>query len=163
MYRVLIFFTLLLTWLVMSGIFDAFHIGLGVISCGLVTWWSSDFMFPDRSMSSHHRLTQALRIPGYIAWLLWRIVVANWHVLKLALSPRLKENLDPQMVKFRTGLESEFEKYVFAQSITLTPGTVTVRIEGDEFLVHAISKESAEGLMGPMAERVRYTFGDHGR
>ena len=59
---------------------------------------------------------------------------------------------------FKSGLASDFEKFVLAQSITLTPGTVTLKIEGDEFLIHAISEEAAQGLTGPMAERVRKLF-----
>ena len=160
MYRAIIFISLFATWLVLSGLFDVFHMGLGVISCALVAWWSSDFMFPDRSMGGRARLIQALRVPVYLAWLLWQIIIANLHVLKLAFSPRLREELEPQLVRFRSGLKSDFEKYILAQSITLTPGTVTLEIDGDEFLIHAISSEAAEGLMGAMAEKVRHTFGD---
>lgn len=158
MYRALIFAILLAIWLVLSGLFDGFHIGLGIISCALVTWWSSDMLFEDRSIDMRGRVRQALRVPGYLAWLTWQIVVANVHVLRLALSPRLAEQVDPQLVRFRSGLKSDFENFVLAQSITLTPGTVTMAIDGDEFLVHAISREAADGLAGPMAERVRRVF-----
>jgi multicomponent Na+:H+ antiporter subunit E len=158
MYRVLIFAILFVTWLVFSGLFDAFHIPLGVISCALVTWWSSEFMFEDRSVSPRDRLRQIIRIPGYLAWLFGQIVVANLHVLRLSLSPKMRELIEPQIVRFKSGLRSDFEKFVLAQSITLTPGTVTLRIVGDEFLVHAISEEAADGLRGPMAERVRRLF-----
>jgi multicomponent Na+:H+ antiporter subunit E len=70
----------------------------------------------------------------------------------------MREEIQPQIVRFRSGLKSDFEKYVLAQSITLTPGTVTLKIDGDIFLVHAISDAAAEGLMGSMADRVRYVF-----
>ncbi len=70
----------------------------------------------------------------------------------------MREEIQPQIVRFRSGLKSDFEKYVLAQSITLTPGTVTLKIDGDVFLVHAISDAAAKGLMGSMADRVRYVF-----
>jgi multicomponent Na+:H+ antiporter subunit E len=158
MYRAFIFANLFAVWLVLSGLFDSFHIPLGVISCALVTWWSSDMLFADRSIRIQDRLRQTARVPGYALWLTWQIVVANFHVLKLALSPRLQLELEPQLVRFRSGLKSDFEKFVLAQSITLTPGTVTMEINGDEFIVHAISGEAAEGLTGPMAERVKRLF-----
>jgi multicomponent Na+:H+ antiporter subunit E len=85
-------------------------------------------------------------------------VLANIHVLRISFSPRVKEQIQPQLVRFRSGLKSDFEKYVLAQSITLTPGTVTLQIDGDVFLVHAISDVAAKGLMGSMVDRVRHVF-----
>ena len=158
MYRAFIFLILFAAWLVLSGLFDAFHVSLGLVSCALVTWWSSDYWFGDRSIGLADRVGQATRLPGYLAWLSWQIILANIHVFKLSLSPRMRELIEPQIVCFRSGLRSDFEKFVLAQSITLTPGTVTLRIEDDLFTVHAISEEAAESLKGEMAERVRRTF-----
>lgn len=160
MYRVLSFSVLLVTWLVLSGLIDWFHVSLGVISCALVTWWSSDMLFSDRSIAPRARLLQFCRMPGYLLWLLGQIVLANLHVLRLAFSPRLREEIEPQLVRFSSGLSTDFQKFVLAQSITLTPGTVTLKIEGDEFVVHAISDSAARGLTGPMTERVRHVFCD---
>ena len=158
MYRTLIFSLLLITWIILSGFLDAFHVGLGVLSCFLVTWLSSDLLFSNRSLRVDNRLKQACRLPLYLLWLLWQIVLANIHVLRISFSPRMREQIQPQIVRFRSGLKSDFEKYVLAQSITLTPGTVTLQIEGDVFLVHAISDVAAKGLMGSMADRVRHVF-----
>jgi multicomponent Na+:H+ antiporter subunit E len=160
MYRALIFSLLVITWIILSGIIDPFHVGLGILSCVLVTWLSSDLLFSDRSLSFYSRLKQASRVPLYLSWLLWQIVLANIHVLKISFSPRVREQIQPQLVRFRSGLKSDFEKYVLAQSITLTPGTVTLQIEGDVFLVHAISDVAAKGLMGSMADRVRHIFSE---
>ncbi len=158
MYRAITFIILLVTWLTFSGLFDPFHITLGVIACTLVTWWSSDLLFEDRSIGLADRVRQAGRIPGYLLWLFGQIVVANLHVLRIALSPDIAANIQPQIVRFRSGLRTDFEKFVLAQSITLTPGTVTLRIEGDVFTVHAISQDAADGLAGTMTERVRRVF-----
>jgi len=158
MYRILIFSLLLITWVILSGLLDEFHIGLGILSCFLVTWLSSGLLFNDRSLSFHSRLRQAFRVFFYLSWLLWQIVLANIHVLRISFSTRVRERIQPQLVRFRSGLKSDFEKYVLAQSITLTPGTVTLKIDDDVFLVHAISDVAAEGLMGSMADRVRHVF-----
>ena len=158
MYRILIFSLLLITWVILSGLLDEFHIGLGILSCFLVTWLSSGLLFNDRSWSFHSRLRQAFRLFFYLSWLLWQIVLANIHVLRISFSTRVRERIQPQLVRFRSGLKSDFEKYVLAQSITLTPGTVTLKIDDDVFLVHAISDVAAEGLMGSMADRVRHVF-----
>ena len=152
MYRILIFSLLLITWVILSGLLDEFHIGLGILSCFLVTWLSSGLLFNDRSLSFHSRLRQAFRLFFYLSWLLWQIVLANIHVLRISFSTRVRERIQPQLVRFRSGLKSDFEKYVLAQSITLTPGTVTLKIDDDVFLVHAISDVAAEGLMGSMVD-----------
>ena len=112
MYRILIFSLLLITWVILSGLLDEFHIGLGILSCFLVTWLSSGLLFNDRSLSFHSRLRQAFRLFFYLSWLLWQIVLANIHVLRISFSTRVRERIQPQLVRFRSGLKSDFEKYV---------------------------------------------------
>lgn len=160
MYRALVFLLLLITWIVLSGLIDPFHIGLGVISSALVAWLSSDLLFEDRSAKSIHRLKQLARLPGYLIWLLWQIVLANIHVLRISFSPKINDQIQPQIVRFRSGLETDFENYVLAQSITLTPGTVTLDIDKDVFTVHAISDHAAKGLVSSMAQRVKNVFAE---
>ena len=65
MYSLLIFLILLVNWVVFSGIFDLFHLTLGVICCAVVTWMSSDLLFEDRSRTFGERCKEALRLPGY--------------------------------------------------------------------------------------------------
>ena len=160
MYRALVFLLLLLTWIVLSGLIDPFHIGLGVISSALVAWLSSDFLFENRSAKLIYRLKQLVRFPGYLIWLLWQIVLANIHVLRISFSSKVNDQIQPQIVRFRSGLETDFEKYVLAQSITLTPGTVTLDIDKDMFTVHAISDHAAKGLVSSMAQRVKNVFAE---
>ena len=158
MYQVLVFFLLLLTWVIFSGLIDPFHLSLGVISCLLVTWMSSSMLFANRADGIGIRARQAIMLLGYLLWLLWQIVLANVHILKLALNPAGLEEVRPRVVRFRTGLRTDFGKFVLAQSITLTPGTVTIKIIGDEFVIHAISKFAADGLDGAMEARIAAIF-----
>ena len=116
-------------------------------------------LFSDRAKNLGARLGEFHRGAGYIVWLIWQIVLANLHLLKLALSPGLRE-VDPMVIRFKTGLRSDFSKFLLAQSITLTPGTVTVKIAGDEFVVHAISRVTADGLNGSMERRIGAIFGE---
>jgi multicomponent Na+:H+ antiporter subunit E len=160
MYRFLIFVLLMLAWLVFSGMFDAFHLGLGLLSAGFVTWISSDMLFAHRDRPMRARAAEAMRAPSYMAWLLWQIFLASIDVLKLALSPLGSREVAPRIVRYRsTLLKTDYEKFVFAQSITLAPGTVTIRVEGDEFLVHAISEAAAAGLDGAMERRIAEVYG----
>lgn len=158
MYRLLIFSLLLVFWVILSGHFDAFHLSMGVLCAGIVTWLSSDMYFENRSKGAQVRVEEVCRAFGYAFWLLGQIVLANIQILKLALSPGGMEEVSPRVVRFKTKLRSDFAKYVLAQSITLTPGTVTVKIVGDEFVVHAISKAAADSLDGSMEDRIAHIF-----
>jgi multicomponent Na+:H+ antiporter subunit E len=81
---------------------------------------------------------------NYLFNLVIDIVRANINVAKIVLSPRMP--ISPGMVRYRTKLKSDVGKVMLATSITLTPGTLTVDVEGDEFLVHVLTKENALGL-----------------
>ena len=87
------------------------------------------------------------RIPLYLAYLavlLTEIVSANLSAAKLILSRR--EAVEPVIVRFKTSLKSEVSKVVLANSITLTPGTITVSLVEDELVVHCLDKSLAEGM-----------------
>ena len=159
-YRLFIFTLLMAIWLVFSGLFDPFHITLGVISAGFVTWLSSDLLFANRGVSPGLRLTQGCRLAAYLGWLLWQVVLSNLNILKLALSPSGLKQVKPRIVRFTTDLESDFEKFLLANSITLTPGTITVKILGNDYYVHAISEHAAQGLDGEMERRIAAIFAD---
>ena len=158
MYSVLVFILLMVNWVIFSGLLDAFHLTLGIISCFIVTRLSADLVFENRAMSMGQRLVQAWRLAGYLLWLFWQVILANAHVLKLALTLRGGEEIKPRMVRFQSKLKTGFGKFALANSITLTPGTVTVRIDGDIFVIHAISRFAAEGLDGDMEARVARVF-----
>jgi multicomponent Na+:H+ antiporter subunit E len=152
------------TWILMSGKFDLFHLALGVISCVIVALSTSGLLFADRHKRITRRLAEALRFISYCIWLMYQIVLANFHVIGLAISPRrMERDLDPNIFNFKTRLESDFARFILANSITLTPGTVTIRIEGDVFYVHAISRHAMGDFtqsetMSEMERRVAWVF-----
>jgi len=138
-------------WLVLSGKFDSLHVGMGVLCSSLVAYWCADLLFQDKAATLGGRV-------GYMGWLLGQVILANLHVFRVALSPRMNELLSPQMVEFDSTLEKELSKFILANSITLTPGTVTVRVEGSRFLVHALTDSAARGLPGAMEKRIAKIF-----
>ncbi len=157
--RLIIFAVLFCLWIILSGKFDPFHMGLGVISCGLVTLFTGDLLFPELSGKDLFRTW--VGFARYIPWLLYQIFLANLYILYLVFHPRMMELIEPQIIKFQSKLHKEFALVTFANSITLTPGTITVYVSVDgDFQVHAIDKKSAEALPGDMEGRVGRAFGE---
>lgn len=148
-------------WVVFSGRFDAFHLSLGVISCAAVALASGDLLFPTIP-SLGMLFKEWVRFIGYIPWLIYEIFKANLHLLYLSFHPRLLDVIDPHMIRFKSKLTSEVALVTFANSITLTPGTITARLSADgDFLVHAIDTHSGEGLPGTMEEMVGRVFDEN--
>lgn len=157
-YRIFVFVLLMVIWVVLSGFFDAFHLSLGVISCAIVVWLSSDLLFENRHQRLNIRIKQAFRLFAYSIWMIGQIILSNIYVLKLALGST--EKLEPQIVRYKCSLNTDFQRFLLANSITLTPGTVTIKIIGDTYYVHAISDETANGLDGTMERRIKKVFAD---
>lgn len=80
----------------------------------------------------------------YVVVLIIEILKANGQVFYFITTPRYQ--VEPQIVHFTSNLKTEFARVVLANSITLTPGTITVGLEGQEFYVHCLDKELAEGM-----------------
>ena len=155
----LAFIILFVIWLLLSGKFDLFHISLGIISCSLVSFFSSDLLFPSLKLKGLPILW--LRFIKYIPWLLYQIFLANIHVLYLTFHPRMMELIDPRIIKFKSRLKSDMSLVTFANSITLTPGTITVNVSIDgDFKVHAIDRASGDPLPGEMEKQIGKAFGE---
>lgn len=151
------FFIMFGVWIVLSGKFDPFHLSLGIISCAIVAYLSSDLLRP----SMRGLLIMLVRWVPYLMWLMKEIFKANLHVTYLVFHPRMMDLIDPGIVKFRSKLEGDLALVTFANSITLTPGTITVNVSPDgDFKVHAIDKASGEPLPGEMEARVAKAFGE---
>lgn len=150
MKRLLTFSVLLVFWIMLSGMFTPVMLALGVLSCLLVTFMSADLLFGPGLA----RTTAILGMLRYLPWLLWQVIIANLQVTYIVLHPRMLELIDPQLIRFRTRLRHPFSRVTFAQAITLTPGTVTVSIQDDEFTVFALTDSAARSLPGEMERRV---------
>jgi len=155
----LTFIIMLGIWVLLSGKFDPFHMSLGLISCGIVSFLSSDLLFASPKIRG--LLRQWGRFIRYLPWLMLEIIKANLHVTYLVFHPRMMELIDPRIVKFRSKLKSDLALVTFANSITLTPGTITVYVSIDgDFKVHAIDKASGDPLPGAMEANIAKAFGE---
>lgn len=154
--RFLILFAL---WVLLSGMLDAFHLSLGVISSAFIVWLSYDF-FPSE-LDRCWRPSSILAIIIFISWLMVEIIKANVAMLRLVFRKDIKAHIEPDIVYLQTRLRNPVALTIFANSITLTPGTISVTINGKgEFSVHTIDRESAENLPGEMERKIGRIFGE---
>ncbi len=151
------FLILFALWIVFSGRFDGFHLTMGLISSALVAAISGDLMFTSRKPSGIFGLW--LRMAGYIPWLIVQIFLANLHVMVLVFHPKMMDLINPKIIKFDSHLNSDYARMLFANSITLTPGTITVDVTAlGRFSVHCIDDPSGQALPGKMAEKIAAVF-----
>jgi len=141
---------LFVTWLLLSGFFEPLLITFGVATCVTVVWIARRMDLVDHE---GHPIHLGPRIIVYWLWLIGEIIKSNIDVAKRIIDPRLP--IQPTLFWTKTSQQSELGQVIYANSITLTPGTVSVRVVGDSILVHALSAESAAGVaQGDMDRRV---------
>ncbi|QID18975.1 Na+/H+ antiporter subunit E [Nitrogeniibacter mangrovi] len=142
--------TLFAFWLVMSGYFTAFLLTMGVASAIAITAFAHRMDVVDREGHPMHLTASAFT---YWPWLVKEIIKAAWDVSKIILDPKLP--ISPTLVRVKMSQKSNVGQVTYANSITLTPGTISVAVEGDEILVHALTRDGADSLVeGDMDRRV---------
>ena len=133
----------LAAWIIFNGNITLEIFIFGVVIAAVMLAFMCNFM--DYSLKKELNVyKKSIWFFAYIALLIREIVKAN-----LAIIPRIltiEEEMDPVIVKFRTSLKSEFTRMLLANSITLTPGTITVSMEEDEYTIHCLDTSLAEGL-----------------
>lgn len=154
------FVLMFVTWIILSGRFDPLLIGLGCFSSFLVAFFFHNLIFTSTRLQYKH-LRIFFRFCKYIPWLMIEITKANFHMLYIIFHPRMIDQIDPHLFDFQVGLNSDISITTLANSITLTPGTITVTANADgRFRVHAIDKSSAETLPGIMGKKVADVYGE---
>lgn len=144
------FLVLYLFWLVLSGHFTAFLLTAGAACAAAVVWFAQRMDVID---AEGHPVQLGWRILAYWAWLSKEIVKSAWDVSRIIVDPRLP--ISPSLVRFRPSQKTTVGLVIHANSITLTPGTISIEAEQGEFLVHALTRAGAEGLTsGEMDRRV---------
>lgn len=142
-------------WLVISASLAPADLLLGAVLSTLLGAWSARYLWA----SDAPRLTprQLLALLHYLAGLGGRVFLAALHVAGLVVNPRLP--IRPHMVVCQTRLQRRASRVAFALSVTLTPGTLTVDLDGDAFLVHCLDDLSAKRLLqGDLERRVAAVF-----
>lgn len=127
-------------WLALSGHYTPLFILFGLGTCTLAVYVANRMDILDQESFPLH-LTWGLVM--YIPWLTWEIFKSNLVVARIIWSPALP--IDPSMVHFRSSQRSDLGRFIYANSITLTPGTITTGIDGTDFEVHALTHRAVDG------------------
>jgi len=149
-------------WLALSGRTDALFIVTGAVTAVAVTAVTSRItracLRPDADHVRIRRLPLATgRAVAFVCWMAGRILVASVQLARIVLSRDMP--LDPCSVRFRTELRSPLARTVLTNSISLVPGTLTVDIEDQEILVHALSPDQISDLVtGRLQNKVAHIF-----
>jgi multicomponent Na+:H+ antiporter subunit E len=130
-------------WLLLSGIFEPFLIGAGLACAIAVAALARRMDVIDHEGQPLHL---GLAAVSYWPWLAKEIVKSGWDVSRRVLDPRLP--ISPTVVRIKPSQRTVVGLATHANSITLTPGTVTMDVARGEFLVHALTREGAEGAAG---------------
>ena len=150
----LLFVFYFVIWLLLSGHYDPLLLTLGVLSCltCLYVTWKAKFI--DEEGLPLHLL---IRLPIYTLWLFKEIIKANIDTAKIIII----NNPDPQNFRVKSSQKTEAGKVTYANSITLTPGTVSTVLDGDILEVHALSSDMADDVKsGAMDKKVSWLEGN---
>jgi len=142
-------FSLFAFWLLLSGIYTPFLVVAGVISALAIALLSRRMGLADEEAHPIHLAWGA--VFSYWPWLVWEIIKSSWDVTKRILSPGLP--ISPTVVEFSPSQKTTAALVTHANSITLTPGTITIEAEPGRFLVHALTIEGAAGLADSEMDR----------
>ncbi len=154
------FLSLMIFWLIMSGkTDDPLYISFGVLSVVITMAFNhklKNHHFFENEMDNLSELRFAKAIT-YVFWILKEILLAGFHVASVIIDPR--KRVETYILKFRVDLPSANAKMILGNSITLTPGTLTIDIVGDEFTVHALTPASYKSITSDtMPKRVLGLF-----
>ena len=137
-------------WMLLSGHFAPFLLAMGVLSAIAVAMLGRRMDLVDHE---GHPIQLSWRLIFYWPWLFKEIALSAWSVSCVILNPRLP--ISPTLVRAKTSQKTAVGLVTYANSITLTPGTISVDVSRGEILVHALTREAADGLLeGEMDRRV---------
>lgn len=143
---------LLFAWLVWSGLYKPLLLTLGFLSCLLCVYLANRMGF-FRRLAIVRIMAQ---LPGYWVWLLKEVVASSWDVARTILHPRMP--ISPTVVEIDTGTDNQAIQVILANSITLSPGTVTLDLHKGKLKVHCLTRAGAEALLAGEAQRRALTL-----
>ena len=147
---ILVSILLVAAWLLWSGLYKPLLLALGAFSCALTVFIARRMGFFDTDVFAFR---YNLKLFGFWAWLAREIVKSSWYVARIVLAPKLR--IDPRVVELDAGDLDPVDQAVLGNSITLTPGTLTLDVHEGRMLVHALTTESAAAVLdGEMKRRV---------
>ena len=147
-HKIILFLTLAAFWLLSSGQFSQLLLSLGLASVLLVMYLVQRM---DRVDGEFHPLFFPIRLINYLCWLVKQLVLSNIAVVKCIWKGN--ESISPILTTVKLSQTTSLGKVIYANSITITPGTVTVDLVGDRLMVHGLQKESIDSLRGGEMDR----------
>ncbi len=138
-------------WLLLSGHYSTLILSLGVLSVLVVTWfvWRMD-----RVDGELGELPMRPRLLKYLLWLMWQVVLSNIDLVRRIWDPTLP--IRPTWQRLDIKVTSPLAKMLYANSITLTPGTLTTDVREDHFMVHSLTTEGIDELRkGGMEKQIQ--------
>ncbi len=156
-HAVALFLLLLAVWLLNSGHYTVLITSFGVASCLLVVWLARRMGIADDEGVPIHLLP---RLPMYLPWIAKEVVKSNLDTARRIFGLG-RPDISPRLFEAPTSQHSDLGRVLYANSITLTPGTVSIRVHGTKITVHAIAEEVADDLLkGEMDRRVTRLEGE---
>lgn len=145
----IMFFLLLFFWSIIDGKITVESVLLGSSASLLILYLNKDILFTSRD-GGPVTLRFLWHYITLIGVLIVEIVKSNIAVAKIVLDPKLP--IEPSFVRVPVKFRKDFNKVLYGNVVTLTPGTLTVDIVGDEYVIHALTREAADGLTGSELE-----------
>ena len=150
-------------WMLLSGNTQPKFLTYGVLTAVIATWVSYPLLLvPNGDDTKRYFVfgVNPVKLVAYVIWLFWQLVLANIDVIRATVRPEIE--IDPCVVRFRYQTDNPMARVVLANSITLTPGTVTMNVTDDGvYEVHALTVGAAEGLRsGDMQKKVAWLYGE---
>ncbi len=143
------------TWLLLSGHTNPLLLSLGLLSVAAVVACASRLEVLDDESVPVHLLPGLIR---YVPWLIGQVIRSNLDVARRIVSPKLP--IHPSVIKVDATHHTEVGRVTYANSITLTPGTISLDVSAETIEVHALTEDAANDLMsGEMARRVQRAEG----
>jgi len=159
------FATLYGFWIILSGRWETKYLVMGAVCALLVTYLTQDLANPDgtrrhsQGEGDYFVLAGVARFVLYFFWLLWSVLQANLQVAYLVLHPKMP--IQPGLLRLRTKLRNRTGHIILANSITLTPGTITMDFDDGTYSVHALAPSAAQDLLeAKMQTKLERIFGE---
>lgn len=142
---------LFILWFLLSGRMEPWFLGLGAFTSIAISWFHS------RQPGPPNPAIPFLRFMVFIPWLFYRILLSNFHTMYVILHPKLPIN--PKLISYHTQLRNPAAITLLANSVTLTPGTITAEVNTPELLVLALDENSADDLVSKrLEEKIIWVF-----
>ncbi|QXM06909.1 Na+/H+ antiporter subunit E [Crassaminicella indica] len=151
MNKIIRLFFFIVFWFILAETINIERLFIGVVICIGVYVLNKELIVSDEGKNFQF-LKKVYCYMTYLLILIKEIIVANFQVAKIVLSPKM--NISPKIVRFHSKLKSDFYRTILANSITLTPGTLTVFMEGNELVVHCLKKEYIEDVLDSKFEKI---------